>query len=297
MIAADQPRVRALLERLAPYARGVLERSGEYALSIHADEVGPEHVLIALMVDEECAAHRIALHAFADPETIAEEARALAAGILISGSSASLPFSAFGVRALRGARADAARRGSGAVEPEHLLLAAFEQLEADVRDALEDSGWSRAGLERTLPAGGASGARLVDEGALFRSFSDDAKRLLSASAKLARQAEHRSISAGHLLIACLSSTPALERAAGVPPSRARMLLRGRLEDTSAVEGGPLALDEACEDLLGRVRPQASTTDLLRAFHAGCAPQLAQILQRHKVTPALLERAEGVFLDP
>jgi ATP-dependent Clp protease ATP-binding subunit ClpA len=297
MIAVDDPRTREVLARLAPYARGLLDRCGAFALSLHADEVGPEHLLSSLMDDEDCAAHRVALHAFADPPTISEEARALAAGILISGSVASMPFSAFGVRALRRARADAALRRSRAVEPAHVLLAAFDELESDVREQLADSGWSRANLEALSTPAGPGARAVLDEGALFRSFSDDAKRLMSAAGKLARQGQHRSISAGHLLLASLSSDMALERAAGLPPSRVRIALRGRLEDLSPVQGGPLGLDDAAQAFLGRVAPAANTLQLLATFHAGGTPELAQILNRHRLTAALLERSAGAFLDP
>lgn len=297
MIAGGEPRTVALLARLAPYARGLLDRCGEFALSIHADEVGPEHLLVALMDDEECAAHQIALHAFADPATISREARALAAGIMLSGSSASLPFSALGVRALRRARADAAARRSTAVAPSHVLLASFAELDPAAREQLEDSGWSRPALEALATQAGPGAPSVVDQGALFRSFSDDAKRMLSAAGKLARQHEHASISPGHLLLASLAWSMELERAAGIPPSRVRLTLRGRLEDRSPVEGGPLPLDDAAETFLERVQPGATTTELLATFHAGRTPELAQLLARHKLTPALFERVGQAFTDP
>lgn len=297
MIAVDEPRVRALLSRLSPYARNVLERCGAYALSIHADEVGPEHLLSTLMDDEECAAHQLALHAFADPSTIADEARALSAGIMISGSNASLPFSAFGVRALRAARALAARQRATIVDPAHLLLGAFDETPQDVRDALFESGWAREGIEALTHVAPAGSPAVRDEGALFRSFSEDAKRVLSLAAKLARQSECASISAAHLLLAGLSWNSSHERAAGVPTSRARMLLRGRLADTSPVVGGPLGLDDALATFLESLPEGAATTDLLRRFHAGKTPELAQVLARHKITVALLDRAAEAFRDP
>ncbi len=154
-IAFDRPGIEALRARLGGHARRVLDRCGDLALQIHADEAGPEHLLVTLMEDEDAAAHRAAVHAFADPATIADEARALASGILISGSTASLPFSPLGVRALRSARALAARRRDGAVGLPHVLIAAFEELEPDLRSLFEDSGWSRAGVEGLLGPGGA----------------------------------------------------------------------------------------------------------------------------------------------
>lgn len=295
MIALDSPELVQLAARLAPYARQLLDRCAHDALQLHAEEVGPEHLLSTLMSDEECAAHRAALHAFADPATIRDEALTLAAGILISGSSAALPFSAFGVRALRGARERAAARGDAMVEVPHLALAAFDELEADLRELFAGAGWSPAGLEALLGSGGAGG--VVASGHLFRHFSDDAKRALSAAARLARASSSRSISAAHLFQASLQAETRIERACGMPAARARIALRGRLDDMSAVSGSPLAPDDALAGFLARLPGAADSLEMLRALHAGGTPELAQVLVRHKVTAALLERARAAFEDP
>lgn len=297
MIDCNDVRSRELLSRLTPYARESLERGARLALALHADELGPEHLLCALMDDEECGAHRLALHAFADPPTIASEALSLAAGIMISGSNAALPFSVLGVRALRRARADAAARQSTSVDVSHLLLAAFDELDSDVREQLSDSGWSREAIEALATRAGPSARAVEDQGALFRSFSEDAKRLLSAAGKLARQHGHASISPGHLLLSSLAWNMNLERAAGLPPSRVRMTLRGRLEDASEPPDRPLPLDDSAEAFLARLAPGATTVTLLAGFHAGLTPELAQVLNRHKLTPALFERAGASFEDP
>jgi hypothetical protein len=246
------------------------------------------------MLDEDCAAQRVVVHAFADPETVADEARSIAAGILISGSSTALPFSALGVRALRGARARAARRGDDEVAVAHVALAAFDELDPDLRELFSGSGWNPAGLEALLPAG--SGI-VREDGHLFRHFSDDGKRALSAAAKLARASSVRSISAAALFQACLQYEARLERACGMPASRARIALRGRLDDPSLVSGGPLAPDEALTRLLERLPERADSLDLLSTLQVAGTAELATILARHKVTAALLQRSRGAFRDP
>jgi ATP-dependent Clp protease ATP-binding subunit ClpA len=301
-IAFDRAGIEGLRARLGAYARGCLDRSGELALQIHADDVGAEHLLATLMDDAECAAHRVVLHAFADPETIADEARALASGILISGSTASLPFSPLGVRALRAARALAAARRDVEVGLAHVLLASFDELEPDLRGTFEDSGWSRTGVEGLLAEGLLASVEpgrpaVAESGHLFQAFSDDAKRVLSSAARLARAAPASSISAAHLFQACLQSETALERAAGMPASRARIALRGRSADDSRVEGRPLAVDEVLERLLAGLGAGADTLEVLAGFHRGETPELARILARHKVTEALVARTRGAFRDP
>ena len=296
MIALETQLHARLAARLVPYTRALLDRAAHEALQIHADEVGPEHVLGTLMSDEECAAYRVATHAFADPDTIRDELRSHAAGILISGSAAALPFSALGVKALRSARALAARRGDASVEVPHLALGSFEHLEAELRELFEGAGWNAAGLLATLPPAGPPGG-VSESGHLFRHFSDDAKRALSGAARLARSTSLPSLSAALLFQASLAHEARLERACGMPASRARIALRGRLADTTPVEGGPLGPDSSLEAFLGRLPERADSLDLLRAAHAGGTPELAQVLARHKVTLALLERSRAAFRDP
>jgi ATP-dependent Clp protease ATP-binding subunit ClpA len=287
-IAIDSADVAAFWGEFAAHTRAWIERSGDYAARLHADEVGPEHVLCTLMDDENSAAYRAVVHAFADPATIADETRAMAAGITVSGSAASLPFSELGVRALRGARALAARRG-GAVGLAHLLEATFAQFDSDLRAAFEAAGWNGA----VEPAAG----QVFDgSGSLFRNFSDEAKRAMSAAAKLARQAEVRSIGPAQLALACLQADPGVERASGISAARARLLLRGHAEDLTAVSTPALPPDEALVQFLTGLRRDADSLALLAHFHAGRTPELAQVLARHKVTLALLARAGGAFSD-
>ena len=147
--AVDDARIRDALARLAPYAREIVRRAGDEALAIHADVVAVEHLLLALMGDEDCAAHRVVLHAFADPETVALEALAVAPGVLVVASESTRPFSTRAVEALASARRRAAEGALAEVGVEHVLLTAVEALPDAGRDAL-----LAAGLERPEPVAG-----------------------------------------------------------------------------------------------------------------------------------------------
>jgi len=288
------PELAALHARLAPYAAGLLRRAGEYAAAQHADEVGPEHLLATMMGDEACAAHRVVLFAFADPETIADEARALSAGILVSGSRTTLPFSTCGVDALEAARRDAADAGAAAVGVRHLLAAAVDALPEAVRGELEAAGYAAAGL-RGADAGGAD--PLPVAGPLFRSFDEDAKQALLRAARLAQGERHDAIGPAHLILAALQAHAELEAAAELSHVRARHLLRGRMADETPPRGGPLPADDALTAFLEGLAAGASSLDLLSRYHAGGTAELAGLLTRHRVGPALLERARGAYTDP
>jgi hypothetical protein len=288
--------LRARLEaRLSPHARALLERASELALRLHADEVGPEHLLCVLMADADGAAHRAVLHAFADPGTIGEETLALAAGIGISGSAVSLPFSAGAVNALERARGHARERGDAQVLPSHVLAAALEALPAELREEVADAGYDPGGLPSGAPPVG--GEWSAPSGTLFASFSEAAKKALSGAARLARQERLGSIGPAHLAVACLMEEPGMGRGCGLTASRARMLFRGRSEDLSTPAARDLPPDEELLAFLERLGEGTGSLGLLAGFLAGGTPELAQLLGRHRISAALLERAAGAFEDP
>ena len=294
-LSSPTTELTAVIARLDARARELLDRGADYAAFLHADEVGPEHVLCALMSDDACAAYRATVHAFADPETIADEVRALAAGIMVSGSAASLPFSTLGVRALRRARASAAARAHESVEIAHLLLAAFEELSDELRARFVDAGWNgdaSAFFTEQL----ASTRAVSDSGALFRHFSDLAKRMLSAAARLARQANAPSIGPAQLIAAALQANPLLERTCGISASRARLLLREHALDATPPEATSLGPDDSLTAFVRGLPPSADSLDFLSRFHGESTPEIGRVLARHKVTPALLARARAAFQD-
>jgi ATP-dependent Clp protease ATP-binding subunit ClpA len=197
---------------------------------------------------------------------------------------------------MRAARALAARRRDPAVELAHVTLAVATELDTDLREAFDAAGWRASGVEALLGDGGAPGA-VVEAGHLFHAFDERAKRALSAAAKAAQHEGARAISPAHVLLAALQAAPEIQRAAELSAARARLLLHGRSVDATAPEGGPLAPDDALVAYLDGVGADADTLALLGRFHGGVTPELADVLLRHKVTPALLARVRGSFCDP
>lgn len=291
--------LRARMERsLDAYARGLIETSARLARRLHADEVGAEHLVCALMEDEDCAAHRLVVSAFADPQTVSEEVHALAAGILVTGSSASMPFSEGGVRALEDALFAARSLSEGAVHPGQLLGAAARRLPAEAWDELVDAGYEAEALEGRF--GRATQAAEVQSGMLFKSYTDGAKRALSSAAKVARQTGDDAIGPVHLMLAALGEDEGLSAVAGVSLTRVRSLFRGRTADPTPLSARSLPPDDTLAELLGAL-PEApegrDSLGLLARIHAGATPDLAQVLVRHRITPALLTRSGGAFRDP
>jgi ATP-dependent Clp protease ATP-binding subunit ClpA len=256
--------------------------------------VAVEHLFCALMRDEESAAAQAALHAFADPDTIASELMALCPGISVVGSERCLPFSPRGVLALRAARRAAAQGGSARVEPAHVYAAALDELPEAAAAALREAG------ARRPPAPGTAGPgeeALRDEGPLFRSFSNASKRGLSAAGHQAARGERAAVSPVHLLIGLLEVDLDLAAAAGTTAARARQRLAALDRDESLPPPRTVPPAPALLAFLARAEPGADTLGLLAALLAHGEPELIQLFTRQKVTSEVVARARGLLLDP
>jgi hypothetical protein len=203
------------------------------------------------------------------------------------------------VRALFAARALAERLGDAQVAPRHLALAAFDCLPPEAADSLRAAGWSAASSGASAPPAAAE----IDSGPpLFRTFANDAKRVLSAAGRAAHQARQASISAAQVLLAALEIQPELESELGLAHHRARAALRDRTADATPLDPRPLRADTGLRAFLGRLegsvgRGEAGSLALLATYHSPHTPELAQLLTRNKVTRALLERSADAFRDP
>ncbi len=285
-------RTRGIADRLAPYARDVLERAAREAHRLHAEEVSSEHFLYALLLDEEAGATRLVLHAFADPATIAQEVLALCPGILVVASSRSLPFSVRSVDVLEEARSDAHRAGAPKVEPEHLLASSFRALDEPQQSALREAGYD---LQPVPPR--AEGEVLPREGPLLRHYSEAARRALGLACRAAGQLERDAISPAHVVLAALEADSALAQRASCSPSRARMVLGSHDVDLTPLGSRRLPLAPDLTSLLEGVEPGAETAAVLTRLLAGGTEELRLLLIQQKITLALAERSGGSFPDP
>jgi ATP-dependent Clp protease ATP-binding subunit ClpA len=300
--SSDARFVRAR-DRLSAYARDVLERAGLHALRLHADAVTPEHLLSTLMDDAASGAAAVVRHAFADPETIADEALAISPGVMVVGSGSTLPFSPLGLRALVAARSAAAAQGDAEVDERHLLRASTAlltpELQGTVRDlgvAIDSAGGSLGSAESPSSSTGPAGRpRVIDAGPLFKSFSTGAKRALSIANHVAAGAKHTAISPAHILIACLKNASSASSAATF--ARVRAAVEARAADATPLEPRPIPADPVLVEFLAGVEPPAGTIELLAHYLDGSTPELAAILIRHKVTRELVARVRSAFADP
>ena len=287
------PENAALVARLAPYARYALVRAAREAERLHANELAPEHLLTAILADESAGATRLVLHAFADPETIADEVLALSPGIMVVGSERTVPFSGRSLVALRQARDQGALR----VLPRHVLEAALPLLDAELAAALAALGLAREGPASAPAASLVATPAAKDEEPLFRAFSNDAKRALGVSARVARELGRDEISPAHLVIACLEIDAGLAGATRLTAQRARLIARGRDADDTPPAARALDASRELLELLSALEPGADTYAVLGWFLHHGSEELRQLLLRQKVTPALFAHAHGAFEDP
>lgn len=287
----DDRELAPLLGRLHPYARFLLARAGVHALRLHADVVTPEHLLSTLMDDPGSAAHAAVLHAFADPATISDEALAISPGLMVVASGSTLPFSPRAAMAISRARSSAIGEGRNEVLPLDLVAQAERALDEKLRGSLREAGLST--VSDSLPE---SPEPLLGS-AVFKSFSAGAKRALSAANRMAAAERASAISPAHLLLAGLKEDPDLAASIGLSFQRARALLAGRTADESAPAPRTLPPETALLEFLRPLEPGSDSLDLLARFHSGATPELGGILNRSKVTAALLERVRAAFRDP
>ncbi len=289
----DQLHEPGLGDRLAPYARLSLERAARFAARLHADELSSEHWLVSLLEDEDCAATRLVLHAFADPATIGQELLALCSGIMVVGSGHSLPFSVLGVAALRAARSGLAAEGGGQVEAGDLFRAACAELPPASRERLAAAGT----IAETAGAPPEEGAPPADSAPFFGRFSPEALRALGAACRIAAGLGRSSIGPAHLLLGCLEVDGGLRATTGLSPARARLALAGQDEDETPLRARTLRADERLRELLTGLPAGADSLDVLgwMLFHG--TQELRSLLRRQRITPALHERSRAAFRDP
>lgn len=289
------PELAPHLARLAPYARASFERAAGLAARLHAEEISPEHWLAALLEDEECAATRVVLHAFADPETIGVEVLALCSGIMLVGSDRTLPFSVLGVEALHAARAGAVARAGARVEPADLFRASVARLAPDLRARIALLPGAVLMLEADPSPSGEGG--LPADGPLFRHFSERTLRALGTGGRAAASLARAAIGPAHLLLGALEVDDGLRERTGLTPTRVRMACSGLDEDPTPLPERRLGGDERLRALLAALPPVAETLDVLGWLLEQGNQELIALLRRQKVTSALFQRCRGAYQDP
>ena len=277
---------------LSKYLQDAHARAVELALNLHSEEVTLEHLVCALLSDEESAICELVEHAFADPETLFEDALALAPGILIVGSGATRPFSVRAVEVARRAVELARTEELASVSPACLLRAACEELTPEALSALKETGCDSGAVDLS----GENGT-LPEAKHLFHPFGDAARRALTSASRQVPRDSRRGISPADLIVGALSEDPGLARAFGTSSSAASALLRPFSEDKTPPPARDIPDDEALGKTLAALSLESGSLDLLQLVLRNSEAELAQVFLRQKVTSALLERSLTTFVDP
>jgi len=271
--------------RLGPRLIRLLADAAQRALTLHADELALEHVLIACLADEDSACHALVVHAFADPETVELELLALCPGIMVVGSGAALPFSPRAVAAL-----ERARRGSpGAVDTEGVLAACLGELPEEARRAVGELGLALPPAAPELPDE-------LPTGSLFRAFGDAARRALSLACKAASAAREASISPARVALACFAADPDLADRTALAPRALATALRPFLADATPPRPRDVAPSAPLARLLTALPDGADTLDLCAAALGQGSDELRSLFERNRITPALVARSRNAFSD-
>lgn len=137
-----------MFERFNDAARRVLVRAQEHSRTLKHDRIGPEHILLGL-IDE----NNVAASAFGDGELSLERAAALVIELIGRGDAevaGSLPFSPEAKRLLELALREALQLGHRFIGAEHLLLALVRQEDPTVVEVLERLGADTKTARQTI---------------------------------------------------------------------------------------------------------------------------------------------------
>ena len=277
---------------LSKYLQSAHAQATELALKLHSEEVTLEHLACALLSDEESAICELVEHAFADPETLYEDALALTPGILVVGSGATRPFSVRAVEASRRAVELAQAAGLAMVTPACLLSAAYESLSPEAVRAL-----SEAGCNGDVSVSGGEAGSLSPGTHLFHPFDDVARRALTSASRQVKSGNRRAISPADLIIGALKEDSELARAFGTNSSGANALLGPFSSDETPPPARHVPDDAALTEVLSALPEEAGSLALLQLILKDSEAELAQVFLRQKVTSALLERSLTTFVDP
>lgn len=292
-LAAGAPGLAEVRGRLGPRVDAALERAADIALRLESETVSLEHLLMALIEDQDCALVGLVEHAFADPETIAADLLAIAPGILLVGREAILPFSPGALRALRKARRGAHEDRSSRVTTARLVVAAHAELPNPARARLEAAGFAlspwieRVSAEGRTDAPGGASAPVALEGHLFHSFDDEARRAVVGAAHAAHAAAEDSISPARLFLAAVRTGPSSGDRGGPSPIRLESALAGWTVDDEPPPARELAPDAELLAFLTALPSPASSLDVLERVLSDAASERASIFLRQKVGPELL----------
>ena len=289
-------------ERLSPYLQRALAAAEARALEIHADHVAREHLIERLFADEDSALATAVLDAFADPEGMAVETLALSPGILIVGSGEATPFSTRAVAAMHAARRMAIECGAQQVGSREALGGCLLELPDGRRKALEEAGLQFASsppneIDREIGRESRGDSPIREEGHLFHSFSQDARRMLVFAAREASRAAEGSISPARLLLGALQTDRPLAERCGITVHRARLILGGHTIDASAPPERAISHAPEFAHFLEALPESAGSIDVALQVLRDPRDELAQILLRQKVGPDRLQAAREAFSDP
>lgn len=300
----DDPALGELLDRLGICLTDYLTRAADLARVLHAEALYPEHLLLACVEGGDSAARAVIEGAFADPDTLADEIRAISPGLSVVGGWGSVPFSPGALRAMRTAFAalpDTAepqdQTKGPPLEALPLAQAARGELPPEVLVTLE-------GQRDAPPGGGPSpsghpdkrGAE-VDDGRMFRSLAGDTRRLLAAAGRMAWTMGDGALGPAHLYIAHLDADKAWSREEGITATGARSLLDGCTRDPQSPEPRDLPLTEELVSFLKLLPAGADSLSVLINCHAVEGGELGQLLTRHRLSTTLLEAARSRHRDP
>ena len=256
-----QPQARNLFEVFDDKARNVVQLAREEVARTKRGEVGAEHLLLAMLRQEDTPALEVLAKANVDPAKLAAAVDEVCGTGDVSEMPEQLPFSQSGQQVLQITLQAAGQMFHPRISTAHLLLALIQDPQGPLAQALAKIESSQEAVGRPLMehlqaqpadenmrqqamAAQQAAAQKQRRPAGNGQFTESADRVLADATRIARELQHAQVGTVHLMLALMQDQDRLGHnlflKLGIRPEDVRQELQTQLRANSAPEAAPSA---------------------------------------------------------
>ncbi|MHC4375555.1 MAG: Clp protease N-terminal domain-containing protein [Planctomycetota bacterium] len=256
-----QPQARNLFEVFDDKARNVVQLAREEVARTKRGEVGAEHLLLAMLRQEDTPALEVLAKANVDPAKLATAVDEVCGTGDVTEMPEQLPFSQSGAQVLQITLQAAGQMFHPRITTAHLLLALIQDPQGPLAQALAKIESSQEAVGRPLMehlqaqpadenmrqqamAAQQAAAQKQRRPAGNGQFTESADRVLADATRIARDLQHAQVGTVHLMLALMQDQDRLGHnlflKLGIRPEDVRQELQAQLRATPAPEAAPSA---------------------------------------------------------
>ncbi len=259
--AMTQPQARTLFEVFDEKARNVVQLARDEVARTKRGEVAAEHLLLAMLRQEDTPALEVLAQGNVDPAQLAAAVDEVCGTGDVEQMPEQLPFSQSGQQVLQITLQAAGQMFHPRITTAHLLLALMQDPKGPLAQALAKVGSSQEAIGRPLMehlqaqpadenmrqqalAAQQAAAQKQRRPAGNGQFTESADRVLTDATRIARELQHAQVGTVHLMLALMQDQDRLGHnlflKLGVRPEDVRQELQSQLRTEALAGGAPSA---------------------------------------------------------